>query len=43
MCIFGAQGGKVLGYMVIEHRMEANLEKIQVTCEMQSPKALQEA
>lgn len=37
-CAFGVSSGKFLGFMVSQRGIEANLEKIKVILDMQSPK-----
>ena len=37
-CAFEVGSGKFMGYMINQHRIEANPEKINVLLEMSSPK-----
>jgi len=41
-CTFGTEGGKFLGFMLIHHRIEANLEKCRAITEMKSPQNVKE-
>lgn len=36
-CLFNVRGGWFLGYLVTEHRIEANLEKVRALQEMKDP------
>lgn len=42
-CIFGVRSGKFLRYVVMERVIEANPEKLQTHCNMQSLSTLREA
>ena len=41
-CAFGVTSGKLLGFMVSEHEIKANLEKIRAIQEMTAPKSIKE-
>ena len=41
-CAFGVSSGKFLGFMVSQRGIEANLDKIQVILDMESPKNIKE-
>ncbi|XP_042401305.1 uncharacterized protein LOC121991361 [Zingiber officinale] len=42
-CLFGAKGGKFLGYLVTERGIEVNPEKVRVLRDMKAPQNLKEA
>src|SRR4051812_38244765 len=39
-CVFGVTAGKVLGFIVTNHGIEANPDKIKAIVDMEEPKAL---
>ncbi|KAL0434641.1 UNVERIFIED_CONTAM: Polyprotein P3 [Sesamum radiatum] len=41
-CTFGVRGGKFLGYLVSERRIEANSEKIEAIMQIPSPKTIKD-
>ena len=42
-CAFGVASGKLLGFMVSQRGIEANLEKVRAILDMTSPKTVKEA
>jgi len=41
-CVFGVEAGKFLGFLLIEHRIEANLDKCSTIIRMRSPATVKE-
>ncbi|KAL5772508.1 hypothetical protein ACOSQ2_012432 [Xanthoceras sorbifolium] len=41
-CVFGVTSGKFLGFMVHQHGIEANLDKIKAIQELRSPRTIKE-
>ena len=41
-CVFGVVSGKFLGFMVSQHGVEANLNKVQAILEIMPPKKVKE-
>lgn len=41
-CVFGVQGGKLLGFMITSRGIQPNLEKFMTIIEMRSPNNLKE-
>ena len=41
-CVFTISSGKFLGFMVSQHSIEANLDKIKEIMEIKSPKTVKE-
>jgi len=41
-CVFGVASGKILGFMVSQHGVETNLDKVRAILEMMPPKNAKE-